>query len=117
MDNKWTWDDFCDFDDKDAFKIHNADCEAYEKRIAELEAELAGQIGYNKTFIAQINDDAERFAKLEADRDALQREKDALTEVYAEVSADLARVKAESLRVVKCGEAVAVVSSSPWTQL
>ena len=40
MDNKWTWDDFCDFDDKDAFKIHNADCDNYEARIAELEAEL-----------------------------------------------------------------------------
>lgn len=62
----------------------NADCDAYEARIAELEAELV---------IERTN--AHDTAKLSA----------GWADACAELTAELARVKAESLRVVEDGEA------------
>ena len=66
------WSDLCD--------AHNADCDAYEARIAELEAKLSEAVA-------------------EAIWEADTRREDA-----AAHAAELARVKAESLRVVKINE-------------
>ena len=57
--------------------LHNTDCDAYEARIAELEA----------------------------DKNHLRLERDAERATCRRILAELARVKAESLRVVKCGRA------------
>jgi hypothetical protein len=70
---------------------HNADCDAYEQRIAELERDLS------------ICRESERI--LDGEKDEAFRQ--LTTEQYTiqSLTAELARVKAESLRVVKDGDA------------
>lgn len=74
--------------------MHNDTCDAYEARIAELEAKIASIDPVE--FAAAVND----LNRAEARAEYAER----LESELRECEADLARVKAESLRVVPVGE-------------
>lgn len=109
---------------------HNADCDAYETRIAELETMLASEVADNAKLRArevgdevgnvlqELADANNRIAELESlnviykdrldvlDRhceDGIRIDVAALCSQLEDHREELARVKAESLRVVECG--------------